>query len=74
MGMDTKFKESKYSLIITNIIHTIESCYRRALGGNEQKNLNLKAIITQGGGGAYPGSLAPQPMKKKWSPFDKSTW
>lgn len=72
MGMDTKFKESKYSLIIVNIIHTVESCYRRALNGNEQKNLNLKAIITQGGGN-YMGS-SQQPIKKKWSPFKPASW
>jgi len=39
MGMDTKFKESKYTMICLNLLHVIESCYRRALDGAEQENL-----------------------------------
>lgn len=75
MGMDTKFKESKFTLIVLNILHTIENCYRRALGGAEQENIKTRAIVTQSqplgyGGGGMPRSVP----KKKWNPFDKTTW
>ncbi len=74
MGMDTKFKESKYTLLILNVLHTIESCYRRALEGAEQENLRTRAIVTQnqgfGGGGGHRSPSA----KKRWSPIKPSTW
>ena len=76
MGMDTKFKESKYIMICINILHTIESCYRRALGGNEQENLRTRAIVTQnqGSGGSFGGFPRSSPKKNRWSPFKPSTW
>jgi hypothetical protein len=42
MGMNTKFKESKYMLICINLLHAVESCYRRALEGNEQENIRTR--------------------------------
>lgn len=74
MGMDTKFKESKYTIIILNILHTVESCYRRALHGNEQQNLKTRAIVTQNQAGATFGGAPSMPIKKKWNPFNKNTW
>jgi hypothetical protein len=72
MGMDTKFKESKYALIIINLLHVVESCYRRALGGAEQSNLITKSIITQNEGvGGYGPSGG---MKQKWNPLKPKTW
>jgi len=74
MGMDTKFKESKYTLICLNILHTIESCYRRALDGGEQENIRTRSIVTQNqgmGGGMQQRS---SPSKKKWSALKPSTW
>jgi len=75
MGMDTKFKESKYSMICLNIFHTIESCYRRALEGGEQENIRTRAIVTQSQG---MGGGMPRPMmgsgKKKWHPLKPNTW
>ena len=75
MGMDTKFKESKYTLIALNLLHTVESCYRRAIGGAEQKYMKRKEIITQnqgmGGYGGVPMNMSP---RKKVNPFKPKTW
>lgn len=76
MGMDTKFKESKYILICLNLLHTVESCYRRAIDGAEQENLRTRAIVTQNQGFGGRG-MSPQrnsQMGKKWNPFKPSTW
>ena len=76
MGMNTKFKESKYIMIVLNILHTIESCYRRALGGNEQENIRTRAIVTQNTSpGMMPGmGMGGQQRRPKWNPFKTSTW
>lgn len=73
MGMGTKFKESKYHLMILTVLHTIESCYRRALGGGEQENLRTRSIVTQNqpmGGMGIRGTV----QKPRFNPFNKSTW
>lgn len=78
MGMDSKFKESKYTIMILNILHTVESCYRRAIGGAEQYNLRSRAIVTQSqgsGSGMGARNMARAGMgSKKWSPLKPSTW
>ena len=73
MGMGTKFKESKYHLMIITVLHTIESCYRRALGGSEQENLRTRSIVTQNqpmGGMGIRGTV----QKPRFNPFNKNTW
>lgn len=76
MGMDTKFKESKYTIMILNIIHAIESCYRRAIGGAEQYNLRSRAIVTQSQGGSNTGAMnmARSQSRSRWHPLKPSTW
>ena len=77
MGMDSKFKESKYTVMILNILHTVESCYRRAIGGAEQYNLRSRAIVTQsqGSGGSNIGAMnMARAGSKKWNPLKPSTW
>lgn len=75
MGMDTKFKESKYAMLILNILNIIESCYRRAIGGNEQMNLRTRASVIQSQGLGGGGMMSKVPsMKKKWHPLKPSTW
>ena len=74
MGMDTKFKESKYTMICLNLLHVIESCYRRAIEGAEQENLRTRAIVTQSqgfGGGGQQSSIVHRP---KFNLFKKDTW
>lgn len=76
MGMDTKYKETKFTLIVLNILHTIESCYRRALGGEEMKGLRQRAIVTQNNAMGNPtmdGGNMPS-RRKKWHPLKTSTW
>lgn len=75
MGMDTKYKETKFTLIVLNILHTIESCYRRALGGEEMKGLRQRAIVTQTNTGMNPMMGNNMPIRrKKWHPFNPKTW
>lgn len=81
MGMDSKFKESKYTILILNILHIIEACYRRSIGGAEQENMRTRAIVTQnqggqnfGGGGLNQNQLPPARAKKGWNPLKPSTW
>ncbi len=73
MGMDTKFKESKYALIILNLLHVVESCYRRALGGSEQQHLITKSIVTNQGIGGYNSPQNPM-LKQKFNPLRPKTW
>lgn len=73
MGLDTEFKKTKYPLMIVTILHTIESSYRRALLGNENRGTREGIIITQHQ--PQTGNIMPmQTPKKKWSPFNKNTW
>ncbi len=73
MGLDTEFKKTKYPLMIVTILHTIESSYRRALLGNENRGTREGILITQ----HQPQGANNMPMqtpKKRWSAFDKTTW
>jgi len=76
MGMDSKFKESKYTIMILNILHVVESCYRRAIGGAEQYNIRSRAIVTQTQGGSNIGArnIAMSSSKQKWNPLKPQTW
>ncbi len=79
MGMDSKFKESKYTILILNILHTIESCYRRAIGGAEQYNLRSRAIVTQSQGIGSSNSTSMNMARagahtKNWNPLKPGTW
>lgn len=78
MGMDSKFKESKFTILVLNILHAIESCYRRALEGSEQYNLRSRAIVTQsqGFGGSNVGAMnmIKSNRGRKWHPLKPSTW
>lgn len=75
MGLDTEFKKTKYPIMIVTILHTIESSYRRALLGNENRGTREGILITQHQ--PQQGFMNQLPMtapKKKWNPLDKSTW
>lgn len=75
MGMDTKFKESKYTLIALNLLHVVESCYRRALDGAEQLSMRTRSIVTQNQGmGGYGGIPASSQGSKRWNPLKPKTW
>jgi len=76
MGMDSKFKESKYKLMILNTLHVVENCYRRSIGGAEQHNIRSRAIVTQteGGSSVAAMNIARGASKEKWHPFKPGTW
>ena len=73
MGLDTEYKKTKYPKMVVVILYAIESSYRRALLGNENRGTREGIIITQHqpqGGNVMPNQV----QKKKWNPLDKSTW
>lgn len=77
LGLDTEYKKTKYPVIVITILHAIENAYRRALLGSENKGTREGILISQHQPmGSFPGQQnLPSPTpKKKWSPFDKSTW
>jgi hypothetical protein len=74
IGMTTKYKESKYHLIVLNILHVVESCYRRSVDGSEQENLRTRAIVTQSNNVGGMGGIRGPVQKPKFNPIDKSTW
>lgn len=74
MGLDTEFKKTKYPLMVITILHSIESSYRRALLGNENRGTREGILITQHQPQQGINHMPMQTPKKKWSPFDKSTW
>ena len=75
MGLDTEFKKTKYPMMVVTILHSIESAYRRALLGSENRGTREGIIITQHQpqlGNQMPMQMPVQ--KKKWSAFDRTTW
>ena len=74
MGMDTKLKQSKFILIVLNILHIVENCYRRALHGAEQENLRKRSIVTQSD--SFGGSAQARMMQQrnKFNPLKPKTW
>jgi len=47
MGMNTQWKKSRYTFIVMNILHMVESAYFRALEGNELESLRSARVVTQ---------------------------
>lgn len=74
MGLDTEYKKTKYPLMMITILHIVESAYRRALLGNENRGIHERILITQHQPQQGVNQMPMQIQKKKWSPFNKSTW
>lgn len=72
MGMDTEFKRSRHQLLVLNILHIIESSYRRALLGKEREEINTGRIVTQNLNDGM--RMAKNPTQPKFSVFRPSTW
>lgn len=73
MGLDTEYKKTKYPKMVVVILYAIESSYRRALSGNENRGTREGILITQHQ--PQGGNMMPmQTQKKKWNPFDKTSW
>lgn len=73
IGMDTEFKKTRFQLLVLNILHTIETAYRRALRGQTREDLNSSKIFTQSD---MIGNRIPimKPQKKSFNPFKPNTW
>ncbi len=71
MGMDTEFKKTRFQLIVINILHIVESAYRRAIRGKTMEDLNSSRIFTQMDS---IGTRTPMPTKKKFNLFKPSSW
>ncbi len=72
MGMDTKDKRKRYSIIVLELIHTVESAYNRALGGGERESLRTARMVTQNAD-PVPRQQFVAPAKK-FSIFKPDTW
>lgn len=72
MGMNTEFKKTRYPLTVITIIHSIESTYRKAIGGKASENINTSKIFTQSDIFGRPQQQAPQ--KAKFNLFSPKTW
>ncbi len=73
MGMNTREKKKRYSIIVLELIHTVESAYNRALQGGERESLRTARMVTQN---ADPSMRMQQPIAptQKRSIFKPSTW
>lgn len=70
-GIDNEYKMNNYSMIVLTILSMIEDAYRRALNGEERRDLNQARVVNQteplmGGNqmGGYPMMGFAQPKKK----------
>lgn len=76
IGLDTPEKQSKYPLIIKSILDVCEFSLRRAIDGQEAKNMNTRNIsVNQGNnnGGNQNQMMSPQKIQK-FNLFSPSSW
>jgi len=71
MGMDTNFKKTRFQLTVLNILHIVESAYRRALKGKTMDDLNSSKIFTQMDS---MSNRQPKGSKKGFNLFKPGTW
>ena len=72
MGMNTEFKKSKYEIVVLTILHSMESAYRKALGGQTMQEINRNTNVIQSENlGQMRMPLMP---KKKFNLFRPKTW
>lgn len=75
MGMDNQQKKSRYPLLVLNIMHMVESTYKRALSGGERESLRSARVVTQSdramGLGMNQSFNSPE---KKFSFMNPKTW
>ncbi len=71
MGLDTQEKKARYPVLGMNILHTIESAYRRAIGSGERESLRSARVVTQ----TEPlgGQMMAQ-KKQSFSLFKPGSW
>lgn len=74
IGMDTDFKKTRFKLLVLNILHTIETAYRRAIGGQTREDLNSAKIFTQSDFMGNRALTNPTTPKKKFNLLRPGTW
>ncbi len=75
MGMDTKDKRKRYSIIVMELVHTVESAYNRALKGGERESLRTARSVTQTvNNQGNAGQVLPTQGHKHFSLFKPNTW
>jgi len=77
MGLNTIEKQSRYPMIVINIIHTVESAYRRSLQGGERESLRSARVVTQsqplGNNGMMSMGMG-QSRRRGFNPFKVRSW
>lgn len=46
-GMDNDYKQNNYSIIVITVLSMVESAYRRAINGEERRDLNSARMVNQ---------------------------
>ena len=68
-GMDNEYKMCNYSIMVLTLVSMIEDSYRRAINGEERKDLNQARIVNQNeplmGNPMYP-SMGSSSQGKNW--------
>lgn len=72
IGLDTEFKRTRYPLLVLNILHLVESTYRRALRGQTSSDINTSKIFTQSE--SMGGAQMNVQRKRRINPFNYKTW
>ncbi len=68
MGLDTDYKRARYTMVVMNILHTIENAYNRSLLGGERDSLRSARVVTQSQPLGEQGSYA---MRRKPGIMDR---
>ena len=76
-GLDNDYKMNNYPIMVLTLLSMIEDSFRRALNGEERKDLNQMRMVNQNEamgqqGGNYPVVNMSSGSKKKW--FNPFTW
>lgn len=77
MGLNTIEKQSRYPMIVINIIHAVESAYRRSLQGGERESLRSARVVTQSqplGNNGMMGMGMGQSRRRGFNPFKIRSW
>jgi hypothetical protein len=74
-GMDNDYKINNYSMVVLTILSMIEDSYRRAINGDERKDLNQARIVNQNEPIAQPNNqYVLQMPQKKGSMLNPFNW
>ena len=77
MGMDSMEKKSRYPLLVINLLHIVESTYRRSLEGGERESLRTGRMVMQNESpGSFNNMNNPQMQKprQKFSFLNPASW